>query len=322
MDRALQVLMNNYKCKENTFLYKLSEDSFFDYSLFWEYYNCVREVIKETLDKPLDREISRAISCTHGKILEHFIWDYSDTDLYQINNFPYDKVHFILERLNYLVDGYFQGYLLDESMFDEELCNPILSKEPIQSESSLIRFSFLKAGLNIQAVGFYTAIGTYDIYLNEEEDNYLYDTKLSRGEVKGRYLFTAADSCTAHRMFHEWVMKNYSPYSKKNCTCTNTTGIYTVSYSPGSCEAIVKCTDCGAFYYHLLFERMSIDGEDTMEDYLIPIAEEEKEMLIKKGEREPDLSFFTGRQAKCIYNNGTTGTVSADLALERCGRLI
>ena len=60
----------------------------------------MRVVIKETLDKPLDREISRAISYTHAKILEHIIWEYSDNNLGQIKNFPFDKLNLIIERLS------------------------------------------------------------------------------------------------------------------------------------------------------------------------------------------------------------------------------
>lgn len=50
MENGLQVLMNNYNCVENTFIHKLSEESFFDFPSLWDYYNSVRVVIKETLD--------------------------------------------------------------------------------------------------------------------------------------------------------------------------------------------------------------------------------------------------------------------------------
>lgn len=212
MDNELQVLMNNYHCVDNTFIHKLSEESLFDFPLFWDYYNSVREVIKGSLDKPLDREISRAISYTHSKILEHIIWEYSDNDLGQIKNFPFDKQHLIIERLSFLVDGYFQGYLIDESNFDEELQNPLFN-EKVELEPSIIHLGFFKEGLDIHAVGFKNKDRTYDIFLDEEDDKFLVVSKLSRREVQGTFIFSVSDSSSAYRVFHEWVMKSYSPYS-------------------------------------------------------------------------------------------------------------
>ncbi|HIW35180.1 MAG TPA: immunity 41 family protein [Candidatus Paenibacillus intestinavium] len=215
MENELQVLMNNYNGTDNTFIHKLNEESIFEFPLFWEYYNSVRVVIKETLDKPLDREISRAISYTHAKILEHIIWEYSDNNLGQIKNFPFVKLHLIMERLSFLVDGYFQGYLIDESNFDEELQNPLL-EEQVELEPSIIHLGFFKKGLDIHAVGFKNKDRTYDIFLNEEDDKFLVDSKLSRREVQGTFIFSVSDSSSAFRVFHEWVMKRYSPFSSNN----------------------------------------------------------------------------------------------------------
>jgi len=212
MENELQVLMNNYNCADDTFIYKLIEESVFDFLLFWDYYNSVKVVIKETLDKPLDRVISRAISYTHAKVLEHIIWEYSDNNLGHIKNFPFDKIHLIIERLSFLVDGYFQGYLIDESNFDEELQNPLFN-EVVELEPSIVQLVFCKEGLDIHAVGFKSNDGTYDIYLNEEDDNFLVDSKLSRREVQGTFIFSVSDSSSVYRVFHEWVMKKYSPYS-------------------------------------------------------------------------------------------------------------
>ncbi|MFF2155192.1 hypothetical protein ACFVVQ_07760 [Paenibacillus chitinolyticus] len=159
MENEIQVLMNNYHGEDNTFIHKLSEESLFDFPLFWDYYNSVREII------------------------------------------------------SFMVDGYFQGYLIDESNFDEELQNPLLSKEKVELEPSIIRLGFYREGFDIHAVGFKNQDRTYDIFLNEEEDKFLVDSKLSRREVQGTFIFSVSDSSTTYRVFHEWVMKRYSPYS-------------------------------------------------------------------------------------------------------------
>ncbi|MFE6078841.1 hypothetical protein ACFVQB_30785 [Paenibacillus sp. NPDC057886] len=46
------------------------------------------------------------------------------------------------------------------------------------------------------------------IVLEEE----LFDSRLSRREVEGTYLFMAPDASSAHQLFHEWVMGNHTPY--------------------------------------------------------------------------------------------------------------
>lgn len=98
MEKHLQVLMNNFHNVENTFIYKLNEEALFDYPSFWEYYNSIRGIIKETLDNPLNREIARAISNTYSKVLEFFIHEYSDNDMYQMKDFPFDKLNLLLLR--------------------------------------------------------------------------------------------------------------------------------------------------------------------------------------------------------------------------------
>jgi hypothetical protein len=214
MDKDLQVLMNNYNCLEDTFIYRLSEEFLFDLPLFWEYYNSVREVIRHTLDKPLDRGISRAVSGTYSRILENIISEYSDNCIGLTKNFPYHLLQSLMERLSFMVDGYFQGYLINESRFDEELQNPILFKaDEINAHPSIIQLVFCKTGLHVHALGFRDHDGSYQVFLNEEEDNFLVDSRLRRGEVEGRFLFSVPDASTAYLVFHEWVMKTYSPYS-------------------------------------------------------------------------------------------------------------
>lgn len=105
------------------------------------------------------------------------------------------------------------------------------------------------------------------------------------------------------------------------CECRNIKGIHRIAYSPGSCEAVVQCQDCGAFYYDLLYERMSFDSEDMMDEYRIPITQAEKERLIAGGEQQPDISYLKGRQAKVIFQGNTTEETTAEMVLSICGRL-
>ncbi|WP_458475470.1 hypothetical protein [Paenibacillus sp. TH7-28] len=53
----------------------------------------------------------------------------------------------------------------------------------------------------------------YDVLLDEGEDKELADSRVSSEEARGRFIFSAPDASSAWRIFHEWVMKNYAPYS-------------------------------------------------------------------------------------------------------------
>lgn len=205
MNQHLQVLMDNFHGAENSFLYRLSEEAFFDADLFGEYYQSLKEIVRQTLGQPLDRELARAVSFTQAKILEHLLWEYADDDAFQIGNFPFGRLHAFIERLNAAVDGYFQGYLVDEQSFGGEWLT-----EP---GPSVIHLDFLKQGLDIHAVGFKNKDGAYEVFLDEGEDKALADSRVTRKEARGRFIFPAPDASAAFRIFHEWVMKNYAPYS-------------------------------------------------------------------------------------------------------------
>ena len=81
---------------------------------------------------------------------------------------------------------------------------------------------------------------------------------------------------------------------RKKCECLNTKGIYTIVFQPGTCgEAVVKCEDCGKLWYTLLFEQMRFDGmSDDLEDYQIPITNDEFESIKEIEYRDLSLDFL------------------------------
>lgn len=106
---------------------------------------------------------------------------------------------------------------------------------------------------------------------------------------------------------------------KGKCLCPKCKGIHTVSYSPGACEAVVECQDCGRLYYSLLHEQMRFGGEDILEEYQIPITAEEFATIKNTNCEELNLQFLSGREARLLFVGQVT-KVNADLALKRCGR--
>ena len=104
------------------------------------------------------------------------------------------------------------------------------------------------------------------------------------------------------------------------CQCEYTKGIHTIIYEPGSCEAIVKCKVCGKLWYCILFERINHTlGVDTLEEYQIPISEEEYQKIRKTKYENLSLNFLSGRKGRVIHEGGVV-EIDADFALGRCGR--
>ncbi|MDF2587637.1 MAG: hypothetical protein K0S41_1478 [Anaerocolumna sp.] len=122
---SAKILDNNYNSIEGSFIYYLHEESKFDKVSFWKYYNCLREIALQSINKGIDRDVSIKINVTYRFILESILYHFAPDDLYRIKNFPRKKYNLYLERLRYAVDGYFSGYIMDESAFGNELKNPI-----------------------------------------------------------------------------------------------------------------------------------------------------------------------------------------------------
>ncbi|SDM22440.1 Predicted transcriptional regulator YdeE, contains AraC-type DNA-binding domain [Paenibacillus sp. OK060] len=212
MEQSLQELLRNARAEENTFLYMLHEEARIDQLLFWKYVNSIVELTRLTADQPLDREMASAVSFTYSKIMEHLQWHHSDRDVYEIQQFPYEYANLMVDCLGRVVDGFFKGIVLEEERFDEEFPNPASTGEMAEEQPAVLQLGYYKQNTNVHAIGFREEDGTYRIVLNEEEDRELFDSKLSRREVEGTYLFMAPDASSAHQLFHEWVMGNHTPY--------------------------------------------------------------------------------------------------------------
>ncbi|WP_438448570.1 hypothetical protein [Gorillibacterium sp. sgz5001074] len=83
---------------------------------------------------------------------------------------------------------------------------------------------------------------------------------------------------------------------------------------------MVQCQHCGQIYYSLMVERMSLDREDDLEVFQIPVTEEESLRLQEENSNQPDLTFLNGRKAKALFPGGSVTEIQAEAALKRCGR--
>jgi hypothetical protein len=126
----LQILKNNSEAKANSFLFYLHERSVFNEDAFWEYYESLKESTRQLITTNLlDKEICILISRTYSYIMRSFIASLNNEDLYFINNLPQNKLIHFTERLHEVFNGYFQCYILDESLFDDGLINPYIIED-------------------------------------------------------------------------------------------------------------------------------------------------------------------------------------------------
>jgi hypothetical protein len=73
-------------------------------------------------------------------------------------------------------------------------------------------------------------------------------------------------------------------------------------------------------WYSFLDERMNFDrGHDTLDDYQIPISEDEYHKMTVTTSDELCGDFLAGRRARVIHEGGVT-EISSDYALSRRGR--
>ncbi|GMK37167.1 hypothetical protein PCCS19_02200 [Paenibacillus sp. CCS19] len=124
MSEANLELINNYQLKEGTFLYSLLEEGVFSEPYFWDYYNAVIDIVRETMDKPLDRELTRIIFWTYKRIMRSFLCHFELNDIYIIKNFPEDKYIDYYERLDFMIEGYFGSFVMSERQFGDSIKNP------------------------------------------------------------------------------------------------------------------------------------------------------------------------------------------------------
>jgi hypothetical protein len=124
MTPEYQILLDNYELKDSTLICYLSEHGIFEEEYFWKYYNCVTELIKNNMDQPLEREMTKLIHWTHKRIIDCFLWHYNPEDQFTINNFPIVNFSYFKERLDFMIDGYYGNFILNEKEFGDAIKNP------------------------------------------------------------------------------------------------------------------------------------------------------------------------------------------------------
>ena len=125
-DEALQILEDNCRCDNDSFMDYTHERDMFEEKAFWELYNAIRVLSYEykgkTLDKKIAHDIFHIVNYSHLKLLFHF--DRSDLFTFDVLPKNYSEYY---HRLHLLAGTFYNEELITDELemyLNEDLRNP------------------------------------------------------------------------------------------------------------------------------------------------------------------------------------------------------
>ena len=111
-----KIILDNFNCEKNSFVYYLYEECYFSIQKFWEYYDSIIAFVGE---KEKDAEITKKITQSYQSILKEFIYHFDPMDIAVIKKFPKNYIDYI-ERLDFALAAYYTNdiNLVDDKRFD------------------------------------------------------------------------------------------------------------------------------------------------------------------------------------------------------------
>lgn len=116
MENAKRIIHNNYKGKNNSFLFFLHEKNYFSKEAFWEFYESITDMV--LCDGEKSDEITGQITQSYQRLLKYIVFHFDPKDEYTIENFPSNYIDY-LERMEYALMAYFSGNvkLINDEIF-------------------------------------------------------------------------------------------------------------------------------------------------------------------------------------------------------------
>lgn len=119
VDNAVEILERNYKCSESSLIYDLHEECTFSAKHFWDYYDSIITLAKETLISEKSIEIAMKITFVYQHLLKEIIYHFDEQDGVNLKHFPPNYTEYI-ERLDGALEAYFRGIFVEESNYSLE----------------------------------------------------------------------------------------------------------------------------------------------------------------------------------------------------------
>lgn len=101
----LKVLNDNFEAEDNSFLYCLHEENYFNETAFTELCGCISSLCRIN---PYDKVVSAQICFIYGQVLRHIIYHFDPNDLSRISNLPTNYSE-ELEILEHIITKYFSS---------------------------------------------------------------------------------------------------------------------------------------------------------------------------------------------------------------------
>ena len=116
LHKSKHIIFANYRKEENSLIYLLNEECKFVISAFWEYYDAIAFVTRNSIK---NEDLSAQIAISYQWFLKELIWNFAPNDITVINDLPENYIDYI-ERLDFAIRAYYEDkpeWLRDE-LFD------------------------------------------------------------------------------------------------------------------------------------------------------------------------------------------------------------
>lgn len=114
VDKAIQIIENNYSCVEGSFYDALHEECLFDKKAFWAFFDAVVALAQHSIEEAVKQRIAVKICLVYNNILKEFMAHFAPNDVCEISKFPCNYDEYI-EALDLALDAYLLNIPVDEN---------------------------------------------------------------------------------------------------------------------------------------------------------------------------------------------------------------
>lgn len=114
---AKQIMLDNYKIENNSFMFLLHEKNYFSEEAFWKFYESITALA--LCGEEQSMEITEQITQNYQRLLKYIVFHFDPNDDFVLENFPKNYIDY-LERIEYALMAYFRGNvkLIDNDIFE------------------------------------------------------------------------------------------------------------------------------------------------------------------------------------------------------------
>lgn len=106
LETAVQIIADNYKGENNSFIYYLHEKNLHAEEAFWELYDSIAALTLCGAEKSI--AMTEQIAQIYHRFLKYIIFHFDPNDAFVLENFPQNYVDY-LERMEYALMAYSTG---------------------------------------------------------------------------------------------------------------------------------------------------------------------------------------------------------------------